>query len=470
MTSWIPDLSSGSGPLYVRLADRIEHDIDAGRLSAGTRLPPQRNLAFDIGVTIGTVSRAYALARERGLVSGEVGRGTYILAERQADAQASPPHLRVSSGHAPEPREGVLRFDTTAAPEIGIGPIVERLTVEICREHPQEVATYIRSLPTHWLEAGQRWLARNGWEPEPHDVVPTLGVHAAIMSVIAAVTATGDRILFEPLTYASVARSTALFGRRPTAVAADSEGPLPEDLERVCAQQHPKLLFIMPAPQNPTLAMMGRQRRHDIAEVARRHQLFIIEDSIYGVMVEDDLPTIASMVPELVFHVGGLSKAVSAGLRGGWVACPPGYASRINTAHKMLTGGKPFLTAETVARLVNSGAAFELMQRTRADVAARVSLARKTFEGCDVQLHDAVPFLWLNLPEPWLSGTFKAAAAAENIAIDEEDEFKPARSDIAFHGVRLGITTEPSRELVGAGFRTLRQLLDQGPAAYDSYN
>ena len=69
MTNWIPDVSASSGPLYMRLADRIETDITKGILPAGAKLPPQRDLAYDIGVTIGTIGRAYALVRERGLVS-----------------------------------------------------------------------------------------------------------------------------------------------------------------------------------------------------------------------------------------------------------------------------------------------------------------------------------------------------------------------------------------------------------------
>ena len=73
MTNWLPDVSTGSGPLYMRLADSIETDITKGILPAGAKLPPQRDLAYDIGVTIGTIGRAYALVRERGLVSGEVG-------------------------------------------------------------------------------------------------------------------------------------------------------------------------------------------------------------------------------------------------------------------------------------------------------------------------------------------------------------------------------------------------------------
>src|ERR1700754_1129004 len=90
MTNWLPDLSKGSGPLYLRLADQIETDIGSGRLASGGKLPPQRNLAFDIGVTIGTVTRAYAVARERGLVTGEIGRGTYVRVSRSPDLKQPP--------------------------------------------------------------------------------------------------------------------------------------------------------------------------------------------------------------------------------------------------------------------------------------------------------------------------------------------------------------------------------------------
>ncbi len=202
MTTWLPDLSDGAGPLYARLADRIERDIDAGILPPGAKLPPQRHLAFDIGVTIGTVSRAYALARERGLVSGEVGRGTYVRARQAQSPPQEPPAttLPASAAARTVPNDHLLYFDITAAPEIGIGPILERLTAEICRDSPSDVATYVCSTPPRWLEAGARWLACAGWTPQHEDVVPTLGAHAAVMAVIAATTAPGDRIAFEPLT------------------------------------------------------------------------------------------------------------------------------------------------------------------------------------------------------------------------------------------------------------------------------
>ena len=470
MTTWLPDLASGRGPIYVRLADQIERDIDSGRLPSGEKLPPQRNLAYDIGVTIGTVSRAYALARERGLVNGEVGRGTYVL-EREQRALAPMAAAAESTRWADNAqRDSALRFNTTAAPEIGVAPILERLTAEVCRDHPDAVITYIRAIPEHWREAGVRWLARGNWSPAARDVVPTLGVHAAIMAVIGATTAPGDKIAFEHLTYASISRSAALIGRRGVAVMSDDEGMLPDDFERLCAQQHPKLLFLMPTLQNPTLATLPAARRRAIAEIARAHQVWIIEDAIYGGMADDDRPTLASIAPDRVFHVGGLSKAVCAGLRGGWVACPPNFSGRVHTAHKMVTGGKPFLFAEIAARLVNSGTAFELRRAAREDIARRVAIAREAFDGLDARLHDSMPFCWLTLPEPWLSGTFKNAAATENILIDDEDEYKVGRSDTAYHGVRVGFSTEPDIDRVAAGFCTLRRLVDQGDGAYDSYN
>src|SRR5271156_3590455 len=78
MTNWMPELSDRNGPRYRAIAEALAEDVRAGRLAAGTQLPTQRDLAWKLQVTIGTVSRAYAEAERRGLIAGEVGRGTYV--------------------------------------------------------------------------------------------------------------------------------------------------------------------------------------------------------------------------------------------------------------------------------------------------------------------------------------------------------------------------------------------------------
>jgi DNA-binding transcriptional MocR family regulator len=467
----MPDLSSGDGPLYLRLANRIESEIGEGVLAAGTKLPPQRDLAYDIGVTIGTVGRAYALLRERGLVSGEVGRGTYVL--DRAAATGSGPHAPapIPSGgtrHFEAPA-GKVRFDSTAAPDIGQGAVIGIMLADICREHPGEVASYTRSPPESWAEAGSTWLARGGFRPRPDMMVSTLGAHAALVAVTSAATAPGDYIAFENLTYSQFARSAGLIGRRTALVQSDDQGVIPEDFERLCAQRHPKLAFMMPTAQNPTVAVMPEPRRREIAEIARRHNVWLVEDDLYGALAGDRTPMLAEFAPERTFVVGGLSKSVAAGVRGGWVACPPHFAHRVAIAHKMTTGGMPFVLAELCARLVLSGEAATIRTRCLDEINARLELARSTLSGFDLRWHANIPFIWLGLPEPWLSGTFAKAAFDAGVLVDDEDEFKAGRSEQVYHRVRIGLSTPRHRDEVSAGLAALRRLLDDGRAGYDTY-
>ena len=124
----------------MRLADRIETDITKGVLPAGTKLPPQRDLAYDIGVTIGTIGRAYALVRERGLVSGEVGRGTFVLG-RDAEPDNSRAVIipRIAGTRASDLAPGKLAMDSTSAPDVGQGEIIGKITGEITSEHPDKI-------------------------------------------------------------------------------------------------------------------------------------------------------------------------------------------------------------------------------------------------------------------------------------------------------------------------------------------
>lgn len=470
MTNWLPDLQHGNGPIYVRLADQIESAITGGALPAGAKLPPQRNLAFDLGITIGTVSRAYALVHERGLVSGEVGRGTFVrdLHAAPPEANLDPVAAALVGTRAIAPPPGKIRFDSTAAPDIGQGPTLHDHIGAILKDHPSDIASYTRSFPDDWFEAGARWLAKGDWTPAPRDIVPTLGAHAGIMAVLTAITSPGDKVVFEHLTYSQVSRAAGLTGRRTILVDSDEQGVIPADFERVCAQQHPKVAFLMSSSQNPTLATLPLERRQAIADIARRHSVWLIEDDLYGAMSGEPVAPLAEICPERTFFVGSLSKSVAAGVRGGWVACPPHFAQRVRIAHKMMTGGMPFLLAELCARLVLSGDAFAIRRRCVDEIGAREALAREYFEGFDFVSNPAVPFLWLALPEPWLSGTFKNAAQTEGVLIDDEDEFKAGRSEKVLHRVRISFSSPLSREEVRSGFAILRRLLENGGAGYDS--
>lgn len=501
MTNWHPQIPDGRGPLYIRLADKIADDIATGVLGAGAKLPPQRDLAYDLGVTVGTIGRAYATIRQRGLVSGEVGRGTFVLGSGPSEilventkpdlsaddgrpsspapasqgaswvqsAMAAPVDTAFAGTRITVPAPETIRFDSTSAPEVGQADTIQRLTTGIAKDKPYEIASYTRSVPDSWRQAGCLWLARGGWHPPEGSIVPTTGAQAAIMAIIAATTAPGDQVVFEDLTYSSIARGSALSGRRPVQVARDDEGPIPDDLARVCAQKHPKVIFLMPTMHNPTTALMGDDRRQEIVAIARQFNLWIIEDEVYGSLREASQSPLAALAPERTFHVGSLSKSVTAGVRGGWVSSPLSHAQRIYTAHKMLTGGISFLLAELSARLVLSGAADDFRKKVLAEIAARHALVHQYLGSYGLQGGADAPFFWLKLPEPWLSGTFKTAAAAAGVLIDDEDEFKSGRSGQVYHRARVGFTNPLTRKETEAGLSSLQNLLEDNGACYDSF-
>lgn len=468
MTNWLPNLAGKAGPIYLQLADAIEEAIDTGALPAGQKLPPQRNLAFDLKVTIGTIGRAYALAHERGLVSGEVGRGTYVLNlhERKGTTPAYSSD-GIAGTRFQETAPDKLRFDSTAAPNVGQQGFIDPIITTILRDFPQEVSNYTRNSPAHWLEAGRQWLKLNSASISLDNIVVTNGAHAAAIAVITAFTNPGDRIVFEDLTYTQISRSVRLTGRRTITAASDEQGLIPDEFERICNQQHPTMAFLMPTVHNPTLACMPLERRKAIAEIATRHNVWLIEDDTYGVMTSSDIPKIAEIAPERTFLTGSLAKAVNAGLRSGWVACPPHCAQRLHVTHKLMTGGTPFLLAETTAQLVLSGQAQELRDRCATEIEWREKLAREIFAGYDFISSPYVPILWLKLPEPWLAGTFKAAAFENGVLIDDEDEFKAGRTERTYHRVRIAFSAPTDRKHVENGFLALRQLLENEHAGYE---
>ena len=87
MTMWNPEIDA-AGARYLAIAEALSGDVKSGRLRPGDRLPTHRDLAYRLGVTVGTVTRAYAEAARRGLVGGEVGRGTYVRDTRPASFSA----------------------------------------------------------------------------------------------------------------------------------------------------------------------------------------------------------------------------------------------------------------------------------------------------------------------------------------------------------------------------------------------
>src|SRR5690554_1162318 len=157
MTKWLPDLAGRTGPRYQAIADAIIEAVGGGALAPGDRLPPQRELAWRLGVTVGTVSRAYMLAEERGVLSAEVGRGTFVRARGAANetiAPVSDVRFDLGMNAACDPAQG----DALAA---SLAAISRRDRLEnLLRYMP------LGGHPEH-RAAAAAWIARRGLDVSP---------------------------------------------------------------------------------------------------------------------------------------------------------------------------------------------------------------------------------------------------------------------------------------------------------------
>ncbi|MGB7432352.1 MAG: PLP-dependent aminotransferase family protein [Ahrensia sp.] len=461
----MPTLPDMKGPLYVRLADAIERDIDSGALAEGTKLPPHRNLAFDIGVTVGTVSRAYAIVRERGLVAGEVGRGTYVKATPAATSEQSHPLARYS-GLLPRPQPNLITMNSTSAPNVGQADIIARHMAELVAHNPTGMHDYLRDIADEWRAAGKQWMTTEHWSPNAENVLPTQGSHGGLMAVINTVSLPGDRIAFEELTYPITVRASALMGRRTISITSTDQGIDPDAFEQVCAQQHPKIAVIVSTYNNPTLTTIPLENRLRIVESARRHNVLILDDDTFGVLSPNPPPPFSALAPERTFHVTSLSKSVAAGLRAGWVACPNGYGTRVMNAHRVITGGAPRAFVQIAAQMVLNGEADALRQTVRAKNAERVQKARLAFSRANFKSDINCPFIWLQLPDHWVPSAFCKAARAQDVLLEEADTFKTSQLDRPVPYVRVALTGALDDAGLDRGLATIASLLEQPMLAY----
>lgn len=456
MTIWMPDLSAHPGPRYAAIADAIAAGIERGDLPAGERLPPQRDLAWKLGVTVGTVSRGYMLAEQRGLLSGEVGRGTFVR-ERRLAAGAS--LLDLPDGYG-------IDLTRNMPGGAGYGDALRQAMEDLSHRSGIERLLHYMPAAGHPLHraAGAQWMKRVGLEVRPEQVVLTGGAQQAVAAVLGSLVEPGATVLCESLTYCGFMDAARLHRVNLEGVAMDAEGMLPEALDRAAVEKNAQVVFLVPTIQNPTTATMSAGRRADIVKVARARDLTIVEDDVYGYLPVDRPPPIATLAPERSIYLASASKCIAPGLRIGWLACPPALVERFVDAVHAMSIALPALPAEIVRTWIADGTAAKLTEGLRAETAARQKLATDIFAGFTMDRDPAALHLFLHLPQPWRREEFVDAARALGIIVVPASTFAVGRT-AAPHAIRLSLSSVPERADLNDALIRLRDLAMNGPSA-----
>lgn len=454
MTIWAPDLSGREGPRYLAIADALADDVGGGRLAPGVQLPTHRDLADVLGVTVGTISRAYREARARGLVVGEVGRGTFV---RGGD-RVEQPGLPIAESVP----EGVVDLSLNINRVPGLASMV-RHGLAALAEDPATLGLFEQYHPqagsAEHRAAGARWIGRFGLEVNPDRVLVTAGAQHAMTVALMATTRPGDGLLVGRLTYPAIIALARVLHLELHPVAMDEHGITAEGLEAACRAHKPRALYCMPTLQNPTTRVMPEARRHDIVEVATRHGLTILEDDVYGFLL-DAPPPLTSLYPHRGYYLTSLSKSLAPGLRVGYLALPSGDRSRFIDALWATTVMAPPPMAELATRWIDDGTADTMVARGREEAAVRRALAETALSGLRFEAHPGALQVWVELPHPWRAADFVARAAQQGIKLTSSDAFAVGpRTTPAF---RIALGGARTRQDLERALQTLASLTGDG--------
>lgn len=469
MTIWLPDITSHRGPRYLAIADALATDIRQSRLSPGDRLPTHRELAYQLGCTVGTVTRAYGEAERRGLIGGEVGRGTFVRSDIavRANIRANSTTPGTMQTHIPEP--GVIEFSINTPTDLDAGGEYDHVLRQMLRElsEQQGIGTLLNYQPNGGSrahrEAGAELLAGYGLNIDPERVLITAGAQHAMTVALGALTEPGDTVLTENLTWPGLRRLGDFLRFRVQGLAMDQEGILPDAFEAACRGRNVKVLYAVPNLQNPTSIVTPEQRRRDLAEVARRYGVKILEDDVYGFLVPNAPPPLVNFAPELGVFCTSVSKSMAPGLRVGYLGVLTEDAGLIGEAVRSTTWMAMPVAAEVTSRWIRNGEGERIANRRREEYTRRQTMAREIFAGLPYQAHPSAMHGWLDLPEDWPADSFALQARIRGVAVCPASSFSLSRS--ARNGLRISISAPCSIDTVARGLDIVARLAREKPRA-----
>jgi DNA-binding transcriptional MocR family regulator len=450
MSDWLPHGSDGSGPRYLRIVEALEHDIARGTLLPGTRLLPHRDMAERLKLSVGTVSKAYDEAEKRGLISGEVGRGTFVL--------GTPPSAKLVDGDSQARR---LNLALNTPPATGEDELIARVIGEIAAG--DGMRDLLRYLPH---QGGERhraaiagWLSAQGMPASVDSLYVTHGAQHAISLAASLIAPSGATVLAENLTYSGIRALANHQGYRLRGVAMDQHGLIPDQLDRAFVETGARVVYCMPTLQTPTGVIMPAERREAIIEIVRKRDAFLIEDDAYGFLCDPPMPPLSARMPERSFYVVSFAKCLAPGLRIGALVAPPAFRDRcINGLRSTGWMATPIM-AEVVRQLIDSGRIEEQLRRKRDAAARRCALAQQIL-GAHLPLKSSTPafHVWLQMPAGRTTASLIAQAAIAGVTIATPDALQSF--DPMSNGVRLCLGAPATDGDVEYALRTVAGILD----------
>jgi DNA-binding transcriptional MocR family regulator len=449
---WHPTLRKGTKPIYEQLIEGLEHDVAKGVLSPGHQLPPQRDLAYRLKIGVGTVTKVYAEARRRGLLTATVGRGSFIAGPSDEATKADGDRMIDFSRNLSPTAAAATHLAETLSTLRRRGDLTDHLSYA-----PPAGMTAHR-------QAAAKWLASSaGFTADWQRLVICGGGQQAMTLAFAALCKAGDTVMTESATFFGMRALADQLGIRLQGLKMDAQGLTPEALDRAAASGA-KILYTIPALQNPTGRIMGAKRRADIAAIARKRDLIVVEDDVYTPFVrgEHDLPALATLIPERTFYIATLSKVIAPGLRCGYLLAPNDeHLDRVIRAVRAFSYAPAAFGALIGTQWIEDGIAQTIAAGVKREIALRTELAAKILGKAIEGPHAKVsPHVWLPMSELTAE---RVAGAALRAGVSVTPPSAPIVDATEISGLRLCIGAPRDMTTLERGLKIVADALTGTP-------
>ena len=477
----VPFDPNSETPLYRQLGAYITHLISRGEIPVGDRLPPTRELAGLVGLNRATVSAAYSLLEDQGLIQGHVGRGSFVAARYPVVSNRAAAVPR-NVFEAPLDWDGLFpRSEMNArAPlfpiEISFAssrPSREAFPLATFRRLAREVIDGPRAADILQLGSPlgygplRKYLleeARRVGSAQPgDDLLVTNGCQQALDLLARVLAGPDSTVVVEDPIYHGLWQVFSRAGAELAPVPVGPQGVDSEGLTSVIERTRPRVVVLTPSFQNPTGASLTLAGREHIVQLARRHGLVLLEIDIYS-----ELRYAGASLPRLkeldsnrnVVLLGSYSKVSFPGLRVGWVLGPKPLIARLAEHKQMSDLHSDQLSQAVLLRFAESGELAKHVNRTRAQGARRLDAA---LEACREFLPEGTRFtrpeggmsLWVELPAILRAQDLLSRAQEHGVDFLPGECFSPQRGHS--NALRLSFGGLPP-EQIQKGIRTIGTL------------
>ena len=378
-------LDAQAGPLYRQVYEAVRRSVLEGRLLPGSRLPPSRTLARELGCSRNSVVTAYEQLYAEGYLESRVGAGSFVsevLPEALLNARPLP---ESEASQAPAPRPLSLRGEAISGlrrtrvqevlrPDRAFLPgmpdpdgfpfdLWSRLLARSWRRPPTQrfVSSAAGGLP-ELREALADYLNRaRDLDCEPGQVLVTGGAQQAVSLTAQLLLNPGETAVMEEPGYPGLRGPLLAAGANIKPIRLDAEGLSVEALEKEAPEA--RLILVAPSHHYPLCTVMSLKRRLELLEWARAKGAWVLEDDYDSEYRYRGRPLAALQALDSharggagrVLYVGSFSKVLFPSLRLGYLVVPADLAERFERARAALDEHPSMIAQPALADFLNEG-------------------------------------------------------------------------------------------------------------------